>query len=161
MNNSNSSNALLLSAMRCISVLINMFSSVVLARALSLEEYGTYAAGNLIIAVCTNATLMGMMDAVNYFFHQTKYDREESINTIFFLQLVFGVIAALVILIGQQGFTAYFHNPLLQGIYGYIAFRPLLGNLYAMLMTLQISIGETRTLLSARRSWLLLDWWRC
>ena len=92
MKKSNSSNALLLSAMRCMSILINMFSSVVLARALSLEDYGTYAAGNLIIAVCTNATLLGMMDAVNYFFHQTNYDREKSINTLFFLQLVFLIL---------------------------------------------------------------------
>lgn len=141
---SNSSNALLLAAMRCMSILTNMFSSVVLARALSLEAYGTYAAGNLIIAVFTNATLLGMMDAVNYFFYQSKYDREDSINTLFFLQLVLGIISASVILMGQQSFTAYFKNPMLQGIYVYIAFSPLVGNLYSMLLILQFSIGASR-----------------
>ena len=144
MSKNNSSTAILLSAIRALSIVINLFSSAVLSRTLTLESYGTYAAGNLVISVFTNATLLGMMDAANFFYHQKKLDQQDSINTIFFIQTVIGVCCAAVILLGQNLITDYFNNPLLQGIYLYIAFRPLLGNLYNMLMTLQISIGETR-----------------
>lgn len=144
MKDNNSSNAMLLSAMRFMCIVINMLSSAVLARSLSLEYYGTYAAGNLIVSVFSTATLLGMMDAANYFFHQKEHDREESINTLFFLQIVLGLISAAVILLVQNYLTSYFQNPLLKGIYGYIALRPFWGNIYSVLMTLQISIGEAR-----------------
>ena len=144
MKTNNSFNALLLSAIRCLSILTNMLSLAILARALSLESYGTYSAGNLIISVFTNATLLGMADASNFYFNQKTLNREDCLNTIFFLQLILGLGCAAVILLGQKAITDYFRNPLLQGIYWYIAFRPLMANLYTMLLTLQFSIGNAR-----------------
>ena len=145
MKQNNSLDALLLSAMRVLTILVNLVSAAVLSRRLDLVSYGTYSAGNLIVNTISNVTLLGMMDASNYFYHQTTYDREDSIHTIFFMQLLIGAFSAVFVLLLSPGFTAYFQNPALESIYGYLALRPLLTNLYMMLLTLQMSIGKARS----------------
>lgn len=144
MKRNNSVDAMLLSAMRVMTILVNMLSSAVLSRSLDLSSYGTYSTGNLIVNLFSNATILGMMDGANYFYHQTQYDREDSINTLFAFQIFIGIGSAVAILLLGPGFTRYFSNPMLQGIYGYLALRPLLNNLYLMLLTLQLSIGKAR-----------------
>lgn len=140
----NSSDALLLSGIRMMTILINIVSSATLSRMLALDTYGTYSAGNLIVSVATNLSILGMMDAANYFYHQEGLSRRDCINTIYFLQLLIGLGCGAVILAGSGLITAYFDNPMLKGIYLYIAFRPLLDNIAASLLTLQMSIGKAR-----------------
>lgn len=136
--------ALLLSGVRITTILINLLSAAILSRALSLEEYGTYSTGQLIVTTAVNVTILGMMDASNYFYHQNQLDRKDCLNTIGFVQIVIGAVCAVVLLASRDLLTAYFRNPMLTGIYIYIAFRPMLENLSNSLLSLQVAIGRAR-----------------
>lgn len=145
MKNKNLSlDALILTGIRFMTILVNILSTAMLSKALSLEEFGTYTTGNLIVTTAANITILGMMDAANYFYHQRDLNRRDCINTIAFLQIVLGITCAAVIVLSGKGITAYFANPMLGGIYAYIALRPLLENLSNSLLSLQMSIGKAR-----------------
>lgn len=136
--------ALMLSGIKVTTILINILSSAILSRMVSLETYGTYSTGNLIVSTAASMTILGMMDASNYFYHQNQLNKRDCLNTIGFLQIVIGIASAVVILLARHLFTAYFRNPMLGGIYIYIAFRPMLENLSNSLLSLQMSIGRAR-----------------
>lgn len=140
----NALDAMLLAVIRILTILVNLLSSAILARKLDLVSFGTYTAGNLIVTVAASATLLGMMDAANYFYHQDTYARTDCLNTIFFVQLALGILCGGLILAFQNSITGYFNNPMLKGVYIYIAFRPMLTNLYSSLLTLQMSVGRSR-----------------
>ena len=140
----NSLDVMLLAFIRLLTILVNMLSTAILSRNLPLDSYGTYASANLVVNLFTTLTQLGLMDAVNYYYHQKKLDGRDCLNTIFFIQICIGMACAGVILAGQRGITAYFDNPGLAGLYGYLALRPMMGNLLNSMLVLQISIGKAR-----------------
>lgn len=145
MKKSNQSiDALLLSCVRFSTIVINIVSSAILSRLISLEAYGTYSTANLIVSTAANLTILGMMDAVNFFYHQQVLNKRDCLHTIGFLQCFVGVLCAAVIWLSRTLITNYFSNPMLEGVYIYILFRPLLENLSNSLMSLQVSIGKAR-----------------
>ena len=97
--------ALVLSAIRLYTILLNIVSSAILSRMVSLEAYGTYSTANLIVSAASNLTILGMMDAANYFYHQQDLDKRACINTIGFLQLIIGMLCAAVIWFSRNGIT--------------------------------------------------------
>lgn len=136
--------AMLLTGIRLMSILINIVSSAILSRMLELEVYGTYSAGNLVVSVAANLTILGMMDAANFFYNQEKLPKKDCINTIGFLQTLIGLVCAAVIIGGRDMIAGYFDNPQLRGLCIYIALRPLLENLSNSLLSLQMCIGKAR-----------------
>lgn len=136
--------SLFLAAVKVMTMLVGIASTMILARSLSLESYGTYAQGNLIITIATSLTVLGLTDASNYFFNRgggSKY-----ITNILGIQLVLGVAAAVIIIVGRDALAGYFDNPLVEGIVLYIALRPFLNNLLAALQVLMVSFGLARFL---------------
>lgn len=140
----NTFDAFLLAFMRVLTILVNLCSTAILSKNLSLDIYGTYASANLVINLFTNITQLGLMDAVNYFYHHKHANRKDSINTIFFLQFIIGIVCGGVILGAQHQIAAYFSNPGLLALFGYLAFRPLLGNLFNSMMVLQVAVGRAK-----------------
>ena len=139
----NSLDAFLLVFVRALTILVNMLSTAILSRNLSLDNYGTYASANLVISSFTNITQLGMMDAVNYYYNKNT-DRRDSINTIFLIQICVGIFSAGVILGTQREIVSYFANPGFVGLFGYLALRPMLGNLHSSMLVLQTAIGKAR-----------------
>lgn len=134
-----------LAVVRIFTMATSIVSTMILSRTLPLMEYGTYSAGNLIITTATLLSAFGLIDAVNYYYNgKDSKDRMAYINSVFAMFLFCGVGAAAIILCGSDLITAYFHNPALGVIYGYIAFRPLASNLGQGLQNLQVSIGKAR-----------------
>lgn len=138
------SDAAMLAAMRVFTILTNMISGAILSRALSLASYGTYSAGNLLITTAALATQLGLMDAANYYYHWDAARREAYLHTIFFLQTGIGIACGVIILLAQKAITAFFQNPMLGGMYLYLAFRPMLTNYYCSLLPLQAAVGKAR-----------------
>ena len=64
--------AMILSGIRVMSILLNIISSAILSRKLQLHVYGTYSAANLVVSIATSFTILGMMDAANYFYHNKE-----------------------------------------------------------------------------------------
>ena len=60
--------SLLLAGVKFVTLGSTMANTMILSRSLSLEAYGTYAQGVLVVALCADATVLGLVDAVNFFF---------------------------------------------------------------------------------------------
>lgn len=134
-----------LASVKVFTMATSILSTMVLSRTLPVADYGTYSTGNLIINTATLVSAFGLIDAVNYYYNgKNVKDRKSYVNTVFFLLIICGAIAAAVILGAQELITQYFHNPKLGAIYAYIAFRPFLQNFSSGLQNLQVSIGKAK-----------------
>ena len=69
--------SLLLAGVKFATLGSTMANTMILSRSLSLEAYGTYAQGVLVVALCADATVLGLVDAVNFFFNR---DSRESVT---------------------------------------------------------------------------------
>ena len=134
----------LMASVRIIIIVFSLLITMILSRTLPLAEYGTYTTGNLIINTATSLSALGLLDAVNYYYNGVSHNRDKYVNTVFLCLVVLGLLAAAIILLFQNLFTAYFHNPRLAAIYAYIALRPFLDNLGQSFNKLQLSIGNAR-----------------
>lgn len=142
--------ALLLTMVRVITMLMGFVCIKIVSVFFSLESYGLYAQALLIISTVTSLSILGMTDAVNYFFNNSRchneYSKNDFIGTIFTLQTIIGGIFGIAILAGGPLLSDYFQNPELWSVYGWIAFQPLLTNYIAMLQILYISCGRAKSI---------------
>lgn len=142
--------AFYLTLVRLLSTLLTLVSIKIVSVHFSLDEFGTYSQAILIVSTLTSMTILGMTDAVNYFYNNKPANvdgsQKEFISTLFFLQLFIGVLAGFLVLGTQSFLTDYFHNPSLYGVYIWIAFQPLLANLLPMIQVLYISIGRVKVI---------------
>lgn len=138
----------MLAIIRLLTTLLGIISTMLLSKSLSLQVYGTYSQANLIISVGTSFSILGLTDGTNFFFNKTSNNnkQKEYISTIFALQIFIGIFVGLGILTFRNNIVDYFQNDFLASLFVYIAFRPLLNNLLAMLQNLQISIGKAKTI---------------
>lgn len=139
--------SLSLAVVRILTLLVGAATTMLLSRAFSLEVYGTYSQGSTVLTMAISFTIWGMLDAVNFFINgKPLAERQRYINTIFSIIVGVGGLAGVVILFFQHQISAYFGNPGLSAIIGYIAFRPLLNNVINALQVLYISIGKARAM---------------
>ena len=62
--------SLLLASVKLVTLGSTMANTMILSHSLSLEAYGTYAQGVLLVTLCADATILGLADAVNFFFNR-------------------------------------------------------------------------------------------
>ena len=123
----------------------SIVAAMVLSRSLPVADVGTYSTGNLIINTATLISAFGLIDAVNYYYNgKAVTDRTSYVNTVFSLTFILGVIVAVVILGANGLITLYFHNPNLDVICAFIAFRPFLHNFSLGMQNLHVSIGKAK-----------------
>lgn len=144
--NRNSKDALLLAIVKIFSLGVGTISTMLLSKTLSLEIYGTYSALNLLATSGAAISVLGLADAVNFFYNsennvsmQKKY-----VNSIFAFQFIVGMITAAIIIFCEPIFVEYFDNNLLKGMCIYVAFRPYLENTIISLQNLQVAIGKAK-----------------
>lgn len=140
----NAGDVALLAFIRIVTIAGNFISVAILSRALSLNDYGIYSAGNLIVSVASATILLGFSDAANYYFNLNSENREKYINTVFFLQFAIGLLCAAVVFAGRRLITSYFGIEQLNGLYIYFIFRPMLSNMVVSLQPLQSAVGKAR-----------------
>ena len=139
----NSTDALLLAFVRILTLIIGLLSTSILSHNLDLTDYGTYATGNLIVSTSCVLTALGLVEASNYFYHKEERCREY-VSTIFAIQFIIGIGCAIVLVACRGILVRYFKNEHLYGIYALLIFRPMLGNIENILLTLQTVVGKAR-----------------
>lgn len=138
-----------LTFVKLITTLLGLISIKLISSEFSLTEYGTYSQALLIVSTFTSFTILGLSDATNYYYNRTydsKYEKKKYMSTIFAIQYIVGILAALIIISNNNLLTKYFQNDALKRIYLVIAFMPLLNNLLAMLQVLYISTGKAKVI---------------
>lgn len=139
--------SLFLAAAKIITMLTNILSTMILSHNLSLEAYGTYSQGNLVISIGVSLSILGLSDAVNYFYNgKDEQERKKYVNTVFQIEITLGLIVGILILVFRKAICSYFQNTQLTVLFIYIAFRPLLDNMVNTLRVLQVSIGRAKVM---------------
>lgn len=152
----NSLDAMMLAVVKIMTMAIGIVSSAILSRALSLSDYGTYVSGNLIVTTGATLTILGMMDAANYFYNLGGEHQRDYVNTVAALQIFIGLACALILLLGKRWIIRYFGNEALGGIYLLLVFRPMLTNLSNVLLILQTAVGRARAVAARNMAFSLL-----
>jgi len=140
---------MLLSVSKILTMLFNIASAKILSMGLTTVEYGTYSQANLIYDLGTNLILLGMPDALNFYFHRkeegyTDETRKRVVNTVFFLEFVMGAILAAVILIGQDAVAAYFGNQSVKAFLPIVSILPVCANTVYLYQTLTVTVGKAK-----------------
>lgn len=140
--------SLLLALVKFFTLASGLIGTVVLSHSLSLRAYGTYSQGIMIVMLGADLTILGLADSVNYFYNRKRStaDAELYVRTAVSLQVVLGVGLGVLILLLQSVLVGYFDNPMLQGVFIYLAFRPLLLNLGTIFQVLMVSVGRARSI---------------
>ena len=140
--------SLVLISVRLITALISIIIYKLLAVNFSLEQYGLYSQATLVATTVTSFTIMGMSDAINYFFNKDLGGEKGKsyVRTIIALQFIIGIIGAFFICFFNHQISQYFKNPEIKSLLIYVAFIPLLTNLLNMYQVLFISYGKTKTI---------------
>jgi O-antigen/teichoic acid export membrane protein len=121
----------------------------ILATGLSLTEYGTYSQANVIVSIGASLLLLGFGDSINYFYNNktvntTEKERISFVNTIYFLEFVFGIIFALIMVLGRSFFSTYFNNVALKAVIIIVAIKPMLDNMISFYQILYVSTGKAK-----------------
>lgn len=141
--------SLYLAIVKAVGLISSVIQTKLLAVNLSLEEFGTYSQANIIASVGISLTMLGLPDAINYFYNaEARQHRQKSkikkINTIFFLEIIAGCLCAILIVSGRNGITVYFSNTALKRLIPIIAVKPVMENVAYLYQLLFVSIGRAK-----------------
>lgn len=143
--------AVYLTIVRIITSLIGLINIKVVSVYFSLDSYGLYSQATLIVSTVTSIIILGMTDAVNFFYNNNSDAddncRNQYLSTIFTIELSLGILSGCVILVSSPLLNDYFNNEALSGIYIWIAFQPLFQCFFNMLQVLYISVGRIQSIL--------------
>ena len=89
--------SILLTGVRVFTAAVSMVVAKMLAVSFSVEEYGIYSEVMLIVTTGTSITILGLTDAINYFFNKEHDFNKKSkyVATIFSIQFIVGGIFAV------------------------------------------------------------------
>ena len=140
------SDSILLTFVRVITAVLGLLVTKLLSIHFSLHEYGTYSQAMLIVTTATSISILGLTNAVNYFYNAAagEEDKERYVGTIFSIQYFIGLLCAIIIIAIQIPIIDYFKNDDLKNILYLVAWLPLLQNLIPMLQVLFVSIGRAK-----------------
>ncbi len=141
--------SLLLTFVKFVTTLTAIVQTKILSVGLSLTDYGTYSQTNVIISVLTAVLMLGLGDAINYFYnnHSAQNDeaaRKKSVNTIFLIEIIVGAIAFAAVLLGQDLIALYFSNDALKALLIFATLKPLLDNVVYFYQILFVSIKKAK-----------------
>ena len=143
-----SSDAILLMVVKLVTTVLGLATTRMLSEHLSLYDYGTYSQILLVVSVVSSATILGMMDGINYFYHAARdaQEKESSVSAMFTLQCMIGTGAGCLVMLLSAPLCAYFENPGIHVLLIFAALLPVLQNLISMLQVLLISVGKASLL---------------
>ena len=144
-------NSIMLTFVRVFTYVSSIVQTMILSRALDKTQYGTYNQAYLVVSFITPFLLLGLSNAVNYFYNQNGIDRRKYANTIYSLVFLIGLIGAIIIAVLREQIASYFSNLSLSPLLLIVAIRPLLQNLIDFFQVLYVSSGKT-TVIAVRNT---------
>lgn len=130
-------------------MLFGILSTKILSEGLTKLEYGTYASANIVNSLGASILLMGMPDALSFFFNKKEEDidgvsKAKIVNTIFFVEIVLGAIYFAVVFVARDLIVLYFKNPAIKILLPIVAIIPTFTNLIYLYHMLYVSVGKAK-----------------
>ena len=121
----------------------------ILSVGLSLTDYGTYSQVNVVISIATSLLLLGLGDAINYFYNNRseKYgeaERRYVVHTVYAIEIAAGIVLVGIMIIFQDYIISYFSNTALKTILIIVSIKPMLDNLIYFYQILFVSVGKAK-----------------
>ncbi len=140
-----------LSVVKFITTFTAILQTKILSVGLSLTDYGTYSQANIIVSICVSVLLLGLGDAINYFFNDSsgKYSKEKRIqivNTVYAIEMIAGIVLVCVVFWGRGLIARYFSNVGLKLVVVIISIKPMLDNIIYFYQVLFVSIGKAKVI---------------
>lgn len=141
--------SIFLSIVKFLTMAVSIAITKILSIGLSLEEYGTYSQTLITISICSTILLFGLADALNYYYNNQSKSislktKQGYVNTVFFIEIILGIIIAIGLLLGRQYIVTYFSNQTLKILLTIVAIKPMFENLIYFYQVLFISIGKAK-----------------
>ena len=143
-----SGDALLLTLVKMMTIVLNFVVTRLLSQHLSLHDYGTYSQILLLVSTVASLTILGMMDGVNFYYcsETDPEQRDRYVATLFSLQGIVSVAAGVIVMLLTQPLSVGFDNPDIRRLMIFAAALPMLQNLMNMLQVLLVSVGKAKVL---------------
>lgn len=134
---------------KVLTMLFSVISAKMMAEGLSLTEYGTYSQANLVNSVGVSLIALGLADALCYYFNSRRDEiddqlRSRIVNTVFFLEILMGLVLAAFVITGQELLVNYFENPAVRGLLPAVAFLPVFSNVLYFYQVLFVGVGKAK-----------------
>lgn len=146
-------NSIFLACSKILTLLFGIISAKLLSVGLSLEEYGTYSQANLVATVGATVIMLGLVDALNFFFNKktdeseyTEDEKAKTVNTVFFMEMAIGLVLAALIIFGRSLIGWYFHNPAVEVLLFAVAFMPMMTNIIYFYHVVYVATGKAKLL---------------
>lgn len=138
--------SILLAFIQIITYATNIVTTKILSIELSLTEFGTYSTVNSIITIAASFTLFGLGDSINYYYNKKsdREDRTEYVNTVFFIQLLVGVIVGTILIFCSGAISNYYKNPLVKPLILIVCLKPWISNATHLYQVLFVSSGKSK-----------------
>ena len=143
-----SGDALLLTAVKLMTIVLNFAVTRLMSQNLSLHDYGTYSQILLLVSTVSSLTILGMIDGVNFYYcsEQEPEKRDAYVATLFAMQCIVSVVAGGVVMLLTGVLSKGFDNPDMSKLMVFAAMLPMLQNLINMLQVLLVSVGKAKVL---------------
>lgn len=145
-----SGDSMFLAFSKIITLLFGILTAKILSMGLTLTEYGTYSQANLVNTLSASLLLLGLPDALNFFYNNKdscdKESREKYINTIFFIELSLWFVLFAFIIFGRGLIAAYFGNDAIKSLLPIVALIPVAANSISLYHVLYVSIGKAKVM---------------
>ncbi len=140
-----------LTVVKFITIFTAILQTKVLSIGLSLTDYGTYSQANIVVSISVSILLLGLGDAINYFFNDSsgKYSKEQRIkivNTIYVIELIAGIVLVCIVLFARDLIGQYFSNEALKSVVVIISIKPMLDNMIYFYQILFVSTGKAKVI---------------
>jgi len=138
-----------LTFVKILTTLTSIITTKILSVGLNLSDYGTYSQVGLVISIGTSVLMCGLGDALNYFYNNSQEQIESKkkiVNTIYFIEIVVGIIFVAVIAFGRGLIASYFSNNMLNKLLILVSFKPVLENIMYFYQILFISAGKAKVI---------------
>lgn len=135
---------------KVLTILFGLISAKILSTGLTLTEYGTYSQANLVSSIGASVILLGLVDALNYYFNRKDETdenlRKKIVNTVFFCEIAVGIILAAAILLGRNLVVSYFDNPAVLVLLPIVSVLPVFANLIYFYKVLLVGVGRAKVM---------------
>lgn len=144
-----SKDSIFLAFVKIVGTLAAIAETKIISIGFSLKEVGTSASVNVVQAICTSILLMGLGDAINFFYNsqsdsRSKEERIKYIDTVFAIELILGCIIACTLFLGRHAIADYYSNPAIIPLLMISLFKPMLNNILTFYQLLYISVGRAK-----------------
>ncbi|SDO55950.1 oligosaccharide flippase family protein [Halobacillus aidingensis] len=120
------SDALKLTISKLVSLIVSFGSVMILARYLSLKEFGTYTQLLLIINILTTLFVLGLPNSINYFLAkaENRMEQQSFLSVYYSLSTILGFVTGISLLMSAPIITGFFKNPLLNNFIYFLVIFP-------------------------------------